>query len=116
MAEMANGDNLGFEAKLFRAADKLRGNMEPSDYKHVALGLIFLKYISDAFEARHAGLLAEHTQATENRDEYRVENIFLVPKVARWSHLKATQHDADFLLSRILLTGRPANVPYNSLR
>ena len=48
-----NGGNLGFEAELFKAADKLRGNMEPSDYKHVALGLIFLKYISDAFEARH---------------------------------------------------------------
>ena len=47
-----NGSNLGFEAELFKAADKLRGNMEPSDYKHVALGLIFLKYISDAFEAR----------------------------------------------------------------
>ncbi|MDR0736596.1 MAG: type I restriction-modification system subunit M N-terminal domain-containing protein [Zoogloeaceae bacterium] len=49
-----NGGNLGFEAELFKAADKLRGNMEPSDYKHIALGLIFLKYISDAFEARHA--------------------------------------------------------------
>jgi type I restriction enzyme M protein len=48
-----NGGNLGFEADLFKAADKLRGNMEPSDYKHVALGLIFLKYISDAFEAKH---------------------------------------------------------------
>ena len=53
------GGDLGFEAELFKAADKLRGNMEPSDYKHVALGLIFLKYISDAFEARHAELLAE---------------------------------------------------------
>lgn len=52
-----NGGNLGFEAEMFKAADKLRGNMEPSDYKHVALGLIFLKYISDAFEARHKALL-----------------------------------------------------------
>lgn len=52
-----NGGNLGFEADMFKAADKLRGNMEPSDYKHVALGLIFLKYISDAFEARHKALL-----------------------------------------------------------
>ena len=49
-----NGGNLGFEAELFKAADKLRGNMEPSDYKHVALGLIFLKYISDAFEIGRA--------------------------------------------------------------
>jgi type I restriction enzyme M protein len=54
--EKNNGADLGFEAELFKAADKLRGNMEPSDYKHVALGLIFLKYISDAFEARYAEL------------------------------------------------------------
>src|SRR4051812_10472936 len=60
-----NGSSLGFEAELFRAADKLRGNMEPSDYKHVALGLIFLKYISDAFEAKHKALLAEYPQAAE---------------------------------------------------
>ena len=84
-----NGGNLGFEAELFKAADKLRGNMEPSDYKHVALGLIFLKYISDAFEARHAELLAEDPQAAEDRDEYLADNVFWVPKDARWSHLKA---------------------------
>ena len=61
MAKPANnsGANLGFEAQLWAAADKLRGNMEPSDYKHVALGLIFLKYISDAFEAKRADLLTE---------------------------------------------------------
>lgn len=84
-----NGGNLGFEAELFKAADKLRGNMEPSDYKHVALGLIFLKYISDAFEARHAELLAEDPQAAEDKDEYLADNVFWVPKDARWSHLKA---------------------------
>ena len=49
-----NGADIGFEAELFQAADKLRGNLEPSEYKHVALGLIFLKYISDAFEAKRA--------------------------------------------------------------
>ena len=54
-----NGANVGFEAQLFLTADKLRGNLEPSDYKHVALGLIFLKYISDAFEAKHAALLTD---------------------------------------------------------
>lgn len=81
--------SLGFEAELFKAADKLRGNMEPSDYKHVALGLIFLKYISDAFEARHAALLAEDPQAAEDKDEYLADNVFWVPKDARWSHLKA---------------------------
>lgn len=85
----SNGASLGFEAELFKAADKLRGNMEPSDYKHVALGLIFLKYISDAFEARHTELLLEDEQAAEDRDEYLADNIFWVPKDARWSHLKA---------------------------
>jgi len=85
-----NGGNLGFEADLFKAADKLRGNMEPSDYKHVALGLIFLKYISDAFEARHKALLAEDAQAAEDKDEYLADNVFWVPKEARWSHLQAS--------------------------
>jgi type I restriction enzyme M protein len=84
-----NGGNLGFEADLFKAADKLRGNMEPSDYKHVALGLIFLKYISDAFEARHAELLADDPNAAEDKDEYLADNIFWVPRDARWSQLKA---------------------------
>ena len=96
MAKGKNNNNggkpdsqLGFEAELFKTADKLRGNMEPSDYKHVALGLIFLKYISDAFEARHAELLAESAQAAEDKDEYLADNIFWVPRDARWSHLKA---------------------------
>nr|WP_282099152.1 class I SAM-dependent DNA methyltransferase [Thauera aromatica] len=85
-----NGGSLGFEAELFKAADKLRGNMEPSDYKHVALGLIFLKYISDAFEAKHTALLAEDPQAAEDKDEYLADNVFWVPKEARWSHLQAS--------------------------
>ncbi len=84
-----NGGNLGFEAELFKAADKLRGNMEPSDYKHVALGLIFLKYISDAFEAKHKALLAEDAEVAEDKDEYLADNVFWVPKEARWSHLQA---------------------------
>lgn len=84
-----NGGNLGFEAEMFKAADKLRGNMEPSDYKHVALGLIFLKYISDAFEALHKTLQAEDPQAAEDKDEYLADNVFWVPKDARWSHLQA---------------------------
>lgn len=84
-----NGGNLGFEAELFKTADKLRGNMEPSDYKHVALGLIFLKHISDGFEARHAQLLAEYPEDAENQDAYTEENVFWVPKEVRWSHLQA---------------------------
>lgn len=89
MIKNSNGGNLGFEADLFKAADKLRGNMEPSDYKHVALGLIFLKYISDAFEAKHKALLAEDAQAAEDKDEYLADNVFWVPKEARWSNLQA---------------------------
>ncbi len=85
----STGAQLGFEAELFKAADKLRGNMEPSDYKHVALGLIFLKYISDAFEAKRTALLAEDAQAAEDKDEYLADNVFWVPKEARWSHLQA---------------------------
>lgn len=84
-----NGANLGFEAQLFLAADKLRKNLEPSDYKHVALGLIFLKYISNAFEAKREALLAEDATAAEDPDEYLAENVFWVPKEARWSHLQA---------------------------
>jgi len=80
---------IDYADKLWKTADKLRGNMEPSDYKHVALGLIFLKYISDAFEARHAELLAEGSLVAEDKDEYLADNIFWVPKEARWSHLQA---------------------------
>jgi type I restriction enzyme M protein len=84
-----NGGNLGFEAELFKTADKLRGNMEPSDYKHVALGLIFLKHISDSFEAKRAALLGDYPDGAEDRDEYAADNIFWVPPTARWSHLQA---------------------------
>src|SRR5580765_2029545 len=84
-----NGANLGFEAQMFLAADKLRKNLEPSDYKHVVLGLIFLRHISQAFEAKHAQLLAEDAAAAEDQDEYLAENIFWVPKEARWGHLQA---------------------------
>ena len=87
--------SLGYEAELFKAADKLRGNMEPSDYKHVALGLIFLKYISDAFVAKHAELMEEDEAAAEDKDEYLAENIFWVPKPARWSHLQANAKQSN---------------------
>jgi type I restriction enzyme M protein len=80
---------LALERDLFLSADKLRKNLEPSDYKHVVLGLIFLRHISLAFEARHEALLQEDPAAAEDRDEYIGENIFWVPKEARWSHLQA---------------------------
>ncbi|WP_022949969.1 class I SAM-dependent DNA methyltransferase [Methylohalobius crimeensis] len=89
-----NGGNLDFESKLWATADKLRGNMEPSDYKHVALGLIFLKYISDAFEAKREALLAEDLADPEDPEEYLAENVFWVPKEARWSHLQANAKQA----------------------
>ena len=92
MAKKKNNaeSNTGFEAQLWAAADKLRGNMEPSDYKHVALGLIFLKYISDTFEAERAKLLKEETADPEDPEEYLAETVFWVPKAARWSHLQAS--------------------------
>ena len=96
-APMAKSDNpsaatLSFEAKLWQAADALRSNMDAAEYKHVMLGLIFLKYISDAFEAKHAELEAEKAQGAnpEDRDEYLAASIFWVPKEARWSFLKAS--------------------------
>ncbi len=88
----SNGATLGFEAKLWAAADALRNNMDAAEYKHVVLGLIFLKYISDAFEAKHAELDAQrkHGADPEDQDEYRAASIFWVPKEARWLHLKAS--------------------------
>lgn len=87
-AKSSNGANLGFEAKLWQAADKLRNNMDAAEYKHVVLGLIFLKYISDAFEEKHAALLKEKGADAEDPDEYLAENIFWVPKQARWDFLQ----------------------------
>ena len=85
------GATSGHEAELWRMADALRGSMDAAEYKHVVLGLIFLKYISDAFEEMHARLEAEQHEGAdpEDPDEYRAENIFWVPPEARWSRLKA---------------------------
>ena len=84
--------NIGFEAKLWLTADKLRNNMDAAEYKHVVLGLIFLKYISDTFEEHRAKLIAGKGDYKgsnpEDPDEYRAENIFWVPADARWSHLQ----------------------------
>jgi len=79
------------EAELWRTADALRGSMDAAEYKHVVLGLIFLKYISDAFEEKYAELQTEIPQGAdpEDPDEYRAEGIFWVPPEARWTHLKA---------------------------
>jgi type I restriction enzyme M protein len=88
---VANGVFVGIdEAKLWSMADALRNNMDAAEYKHVVLGLIFLKYISDAFEAKHAELEGQRDQGAdpEDPDEYRAASIFWVPKEARWAHLK----------------------------
>lgn len=101
------GANLGFEAKLWGMADELRGSMDSGEYKHVVLGLIFLKYISDRFEQRHVQLVREMTDpanesyiaepderryATEDHDQYMAVNVFWVPEEARWSQLRAVAH------------------------
>ena len=98
-----NGANLGFEDKLWAAADKLRGNMDAAEYKHVVLGLVFLKYISDAFLEKHDWLMKEGSnpkseyfvkqeqaryRIAEDRDEYLADNIFWVPPEARWDYLQ----------------------------
>jgi type I restriction enzyme M protein len=86
--------NLGFEQKLWLTADKLRNNMDAAEYKHVVLGLIFLKYISDTFEEHRSKLLAgegDYAGANaEDPDEYKAENVFWVPADARWSHLQGS--------------------------
>ena len=91
---IANGGaTLGpdFEQKLWEMADALRNNMDAAEYKHVVLGLIFLKYISDAFEAQHAKLEAEIGEgaAPEDPEEYDAERVFWVPPAARWPRIQA---------------------------
>ena len=85
-----SGATTGYEADLWRMADTLRGSMDAAEYKHVVLGLIFLKYISDAFEEIHTRLQGEQAEGAdpEDPDEYRAENIFWVPPEARWTQLK----------------------------
>lgn len=87
--------NVGFEEKLWTAADKLRSNMDASEYKHVVLGLIFLKYVSDSFTEKYEKLKAEGYGDEEDRDEYLADNIFWVPKEARWESIKAHATSTD---------------------
>ena len=98
MARNNSNDNgagaLGFEATLWSAAEKLKGNMDAGEYKHVVLGLIFLKYISDAFEEKHAALAKDKSADAEDRDEYTADNIFWVNKIARWSYLQGRAKQA----------------------
>lgn len=100
-AKNSTVSNGRLEAELWKTADALRGSMDAAEYKHVVLGLIFLKYISDAFEEYHAELEAEVSQGAdpEDPDEYRAEGIFWVPPEARWSHLKGAGPPANHRLS-----------------
>ena len=98
----SNGATLGFERQLWKAANTLRGNMDAAEYKHVVLGLIFLKHISDAFEQHRAKLLREPYADPEDPDEYLAANIFWVPKEARRSYL---QH------GYVLTPGRYVGIP-----
>ena len=93
MAQTNNNKEEPIEKQLWKAADKLRKNIDAAEYKHVVLGLIFLRYISDAFEELHEKLLSgvgEYAGADpEDRDEYRAENVFFVPPSARWGYLQS---------------------------
>jgi type I restriction enzyme M protein len=80
---------LGFENQLWKMADSLRGNIESSEYKHVILGLIFLKYISDSFIERYEELKKSGEGLEEDRDGYESVNVFFVPKIARWSYIQS---------------------------
>ncbi|MEG0893490.1 MAG: class I SAM-dependent DNA methyltransferase [Oscillospiraceae bacterium] len=84
--------NLGFEKQIWSAACVLRGNMDAAEYKHVILGLIFLKYISDSFEKKYNELVAEGEGFENDKDEYTSENIFFVPASARWEEIAKYAH------------------------
>ena len=91
MAKNTNGANLGFETQLWAAADKMRGHMDAAEYKHVVLGLIFLKYISDSFQAKYdelATMQKKDFTDPEDRDEYSASNIFWVPVQSRWKNIQ----------------------------
>src|SRR6188472_194077 len=102
MADANGNHDLPFARTLFEAADRLRGSVESAEYKHLVLGLIFLKYISDSFRLRREQLEAEladsssdaytedateRAEVLEDRDEYVAENVFWVPEGARWENL-----------------------------
>ena len=90
--KQTNTTSIGFEDAIWRAADKLRGNLNASEYEGVVLGLIFLKYISDKFEAKYTELLQEPDADVEDKDEYEADNVFFVPQDARWQVISLAAH------------------------
>ena len=95
MAKKENTTSIGFEEKIWRAADKLRGNLDAAEYEGVVLGLIFLKYISDRFEAKYEELLGDEYADTEDKDEYEADGIFFVPQEARWNVIRDAAHTPE---------------------
>jgi len=110
---MSGSDKLGFEKKLWEAADKLRSNMDAAVYKHVVLGLIFLKYISDAFDELHEALKNNPEADEEDEDEYIAKKVFWVPKKARWNRLKANARQPEIgqIIDEAMLTIEKCNTP-----
>ena len=90
-----NTADVGFEKQIWSAADVLRGSMDASEYKHVVLGLIFLKYISDRFDEKHQELVDEGVGMEEDKDEYTSVNIFWVPQNARWNKIASAAHTKE---------------------
>jgi len=90
-----NTAEIGFEKQIWEAADVLRGNMDASEYKHKVLGLIFLKYISDKFEEIYDELIKERDGFEEDKDGYTSENVFYVPKDARWNKIAKYAHNEE---------------------
>ena len=95
MAKKNNTTSIGFEDAIWRAADKLRGNLNASEYEGVVLGLIFLKYISDRFEAKYQELLQDEYADVEDKDEYEADGVFFVPQDARWSVISLAAHTPE---------------------
>src|SRR3989338_487315 len=95
MAKTDNKSELGFEQKLWATADKLRSNMDAAEYKHVVLGLIFLKYISDAFKEIYEELKKDSKADAEDIDEYTYRRVFYVPKKARWDFLQQNAKSSE---------------------
>ena len=95
MAKKENTTSIGFEEKIWRAADKLRGNLDAAEYKGVVLGLIFLKYISYRFDAKYEELLGDEYADTEDKDEYEADGVFFVPQEARWNVIRDAAHTPE---------------------
>ncbi len=95
MAKKENTTSIGFEEIIWRAADKLRGNLSASDYEGVVLGLIFLKYISDKFDEKFEELKQDEYADVEDKDEYEAEGVFYVPQEARWSVIQDAAHTPE---------------------